>query len=114
MRMEKPIWLKKQNISEDFKIIVGEDPYIKGQMDKDPKGYFLIRINKDTKEIEAAHCTESNLITCMIKGKTAKEVYMKIVELELVSLLDHAAYLGKELKKAEDALKSGKEYVQDD
>ncbi len=111
--MEKPTWLKKQNISEDFEIVQGYDPYIKGYMDQDPKGYFLIRINKEAKQIEAAHCTKEHIITLMITGETAQEVYMKIVELELVSLLDHAAYLGKELKKAEDALKSEKEYVQD-
>jgi dihydropteroate synthase len=31
----------------------------------------------------------------------------------LVSRLDHAAYLGSELAKAEIALKTGKEYIQD-
>jgi dihydropteroate synthase len=31
----------------------------------------------------------------------------------LVSTLDHAAYLGSELAKAEVALRTGKEYIQD-
>lgn len=112
--MEKPAWLKKQKISENFKIIQGHDPYPEGKMDIEPKGYFLIRINKETKEIEAAHCTPDHVIDLLVKGKTAQEVYMKIIELDLVSLLDHAAYLGKELRKAEDALNSGREYTQDD
>ena len=38
---------------------------------------------------------------------------MKIAELGLVSKLDHMAYLGAELAKAEIALGTGKEYVQD-
>jgi dihydropteroate synthase len=49
----------------------------------------------------------------IIKGKTAESVYSKIVELGLVTQLDHAAYLGSELAKAEIALRSGKEYIQD-
>jgi len=35
------------------------------------------------------------------------------VELGLVSRWDHAAYLGSELTKAEIALRTGKEYIQD-
>ena len=49
----------------------------------------------------------------VIKGKTAESVYAKIVEMGLVSRLDHAAYLGSELAKAEIALRTGKEYIQD-
>lgn len=112
--MDKPTWVKKQKVSEDFKVIQGNDPYLSGQMEMEPKGYFLIRINRETKELEAAHCSPDHIITCMIKGKTAQEVYMKIIELGLISLLDHAAYLGKELKKAEDAIKYEREYTQDD
>jgi dihydropteroate synthase len=49
----------------------------------------------------------------IIKGKTAESVYAKIIQLGLVTRLDHAAYLGSELAKAEVALKTGKEYIQD-
>jgi dihydropteroate synthase len=49
----------------------------------------------------------------VFKGKTAEAVYTKIMTFGLVSQLDHAAYLGIELSKAEIALKTGKEYVQD-
>lgn len=49
----------------------------------------------------------------IIKGKTAEAVYAKIVQLGLVTRLDHSAYLGSELEKAEIALKTGKEYIQD-
>jgi tetrahydromethanopterin S-methyltransferase subunit A len=31
----------------------------------------------------------------------------------LVSRAEHAAYLGKELARAEEALKSGREYIQE-
>jgi len=49
-----------------------------------------------------------------LKGKTAESIYVEIMELGLVTRLDHAAYLGRELAKAEVALRTGKEYVQDD
>jgi dihydropteroate synthase len=37
-----------------------------------------------------------------------------ILKMELVSRIEHAAYLGQELKKAELALKLGRSYAQDD
>jgi dihydropteroate synthase len=49
----------------------------------------------------------------IIKGKTADAIYSKIIELGLVSREDHVAYLGSELAKAEIALRTGKEYIQD-
>ena len=49
----------------------------------------------------------------MIYGKTAKAIYDEIIKKKLVSRIEHAAYLGQELQKAEDALKLGKNYVQD-
>jgi dihydropteroate synthase len=51
--------------------------------------------------------------TLIVKGKTAEQVYGQIVGSGLVSRLDHAAYLGSELAKAEIALRTGKEYIQD-
>ena len=49
----------------------------------------------------------------IIKGKTAEAVSSKIIELGLISTKDHVAYLGGELAKAEIALRTGKEYIQD-
>ncbi len=79
----------------------------------DPKGYFLIRVNKKTKEIEAAHCKQNNVVEKIIKGKKPQDVYFTITELELVSRPDHAAYLGKELEKAYLSIKYDLDYVQD-
>src|SRR3989344_2503311 len=79
----------------------------------DPKGYFLIRINKETKTIEAAHCRRNNIMEVKITGKNAREIYNTIIKEQLVSSLQHAAYLGKELALAEYALKHNTEYIQD-
>ena len=81
----------------------------------DPKGVFKISVDRNAKNIVALHfaTAEADKPNDIIKGETAEAVYTKIVELELVTRLDHVAYLGSELAKAEIALKTGKEYVQD-
>lgn len=73
---------------------------------RDPKGDFRIWI-------------ANNKIVCShdeacIQGKSAKSILDTILRLNLVSRLDHAGYLGRELKKAEIALKLKKNYVQDE
>ncbi len=81
----------------------------------DSKGCFKIMIDRANDVIVALHFSASkrDKPTVIIKGKTAEEIYAKIVEMGLVTRLDHAAYLGSELAKAEIALKTGKEYIQD-
>jgi Domain of unknown function (DUF4346) len=55
--------------------------------------------------------------TQCFSGSTAKEVAVLILEGEgankRVTRLEHAAYLGRELQKAEDALRRGNAYWQD-
>ena len=80
----------------------------------DTKGYFLIRTNEKTKEIEVAFCPELNVIKVKIVGKKPLEIYQTIIKQGLVSRLDHAAYLGRELQKAYIALQKKIPYVQDD
>ncbi|MCW4047622.1 MAG: dihydropteroate synthase-like protein [Candidatus Bathyarchaeota archaeon] len=81
----------------------------------DEKGSFRIAVDRVDGNIVALHYTSLGLDkpVNIIKGKTADSVYMKIAELGLVTRIDHAAYLGSELAKAEIALKTGKQYLQD-
>ena len=81
----------------------------------DPQGVFRIMVDRNAETIVALHfaTVEADKPSKIIKGKTAEAVYAKIVETGLVTRLDHAAYLGSELAKAEVALKTGKEYIQD-
>ena len=72
---------------------------------RDPKGDFRIWIWKDKIVCEHEKVT--------VVGRGAKEIIDTIIELNLVSRLDHAGYLGRELMKAEIALRLGKNYVQD-
>ena len=80
----------------------------------DPKGYFLIRIDENKHVIEAGHCIERNIVDAKITGKNATEVFNTIIREGLISSFQHASYLGKELYKAELALKNKLKYVQDE
>ncbi len=77
---------------------------------QDPAGSFKINIAHG--EITAVHYLKMQP-TMAIHGQTAKAIYDEIIKRKLVSRIEHAAYLGQELQKAEDALKLGKNYVQD-
>lgn len=108
--------LKIKNLKPDTKNAIK----IKGEYhrykdwEQDPKGYFLIKINKKKKIIEVGYCKKNNVIEIIVYGKTPQEIYYTIIKKGLISRLDHAAYLGKELQKAYYALKYNKEYVQDE
>ncbi|MGB8703138.1 MAG: DUF4346 domain-containing protein [Thermosynechococcaceae cyanobacterium] len=105
----------------------------------DPGGYFIIYIDPEAALIYAKHFT--NLInekglavdpetglplpthgkvervpSQVFQAKTAKELCIQLFEkpeTSLVTKLDHAAYLGRELMRAEMALATGQPYVQD-
>jgi len=81
----------------------------------DSEGMFKIAVDRIDNVLVAVHfpSLEMNKPVNIIKGKTADSVCAKIMEMRLVSRLDHAAYLGSELAKAEIALRTGKEYIQD-
>lgn len=75
----------------------------------DPRGFF--RIFVDGQELVAV-LYRGRGPEVMVRGKTAEEVCGEIVERGLVSELGHAAYLGRELQKAEVALRTGRGYIQ--
>ncbi len=87
-----------------------------GKWHLDPAGCFKIEITDEEYsngkilpgKIVAKHNDNS------IAGTTAKDVLETIIRLGLVSRLDHAGYLGRELMKAELALKFKRSYSQDD
>ncbi len=76
-------------------------------------GFFTIFADKANKQIVVEHYTSDKKFDCRIVGKTAEAILGTIVKMGLVKGLYHAGYLGKELKKAEIALKTGCDYEQD-
>lgn len=116
-----------------------DDKLSQRHLNLDPGGYFIIYLDRDAGLICAKHFTNvvddrglavdpetgkpipargkverthSHLFT----GRTAKELCVSIFEQTQpcpVTLLDHAAYLGREFVRAENALISDQEYIQD-
>jgi dihydropteroate synthase-like protein len=82
----------------------------------DSTGMFKISLDRKNSFIVAALFSDAAMEKPIqvIKGETAEAIYTKIVQLGLITRLDHAAYLGNELAKAEIAIKTGKEYIQDE
>ena len=86
----------------------------------DPKGYFLIGVDKKKKEIQVGYCkftrlgnSPTNDMVAEIKGKTAIEIVNTLIREKFISTLQHAADMGIELHKAELSLKYGFKYIQD-
>ena len=104
----------------------------------DSSGYFIIKIDQVNKKIVVEHylnniddkgialdpitnkpiqCDKQNKrqYNKIFEGNTAKEIGILITEKNnnLISKLDHALYLGRELQKAEECLLKNEEYIQD-
>ncbi|MBV6622305.1 MAG: DUF4346 domain-containing protein [Rivularia sp. (in: Bacteria)] len=125
------------NLADNLKAI--DDKLSQRHIDLDPAGYFIIYIDREEGLIFAKHFT--NIIderglavdpetgkvipakgkverthTTVYSGRTAKELSVKILEETQpcpITMFDHAAYLGREFVRAEIALATGQEYVQD-
>lgn len=81
------------------------------ELKEDRLGYFTIQT--DGGEISARHHIPDGRETGFaFRGKDATVIFRRILHENLVSRLDHAAYLGQELAMAEQALRNGKKYVQ--
>ncbi len=110
MTKNKYVWAK-QTVAVKRKIKAKHDP-IK-EWNPDRKGYFLIRVNHDKKNIEVGHVTNKHVVVEQIVGNNAMDLYNTIAREKLISRYEHAAYMGKELYKAELCLRYGKKYIQE-
>ena len=133
--------MKNLDLKEDLvrSIRLLDDKLSNRPIELDPKGYFLIKIEPLKNELILEHYLNNidsegraidpesgELIGCKTKrsnqpnnifrGKSAKEVGMQISEGHgqfPISRLDHAIYIGRELQRAEECLKTGAHYIQD-
>lgn len=121
------------------KIKTIDDKLSKRPIALDPGGYYIIYIDREAELIYAKHYTNvinekglavdpdtgeviaargkvNRVAETIYAARTAKELCVKVIE-ELkscpITMLDHAAYLGREFMRAEYALISGEEYIQD-
>ncbi len=88
-------------------LIIGKRPF---KVRLDPMGYF--RITLDGKDILVEHRFEDVTLK-EYRGKKAERLQHEIARDVALSDINHAIYLGRQLARAEAALKEGREFVQE-
>ena len=83
------------------------------QLRLDRAGFFIVLPQQQKGLIVCEHYENSGRLAHVIEGRQAALIAATIVERGWVTQLDHAAYLGRELAKAEVALTVGIAYEQD-
>jgi tetrahydromethanopterin S-methyltransferase subunit A len=79
----------------------------------DPAGYFVVYPDQVHQQIALEHYTNKGVLDRVFTATDPAALYATVIDQGLISRLDHAAYLGRELARAEQSLQSGKQYVQD-
>lgn len=92
----------------EYVVAAGTDPQ---RIKLDKVGYFVINIEGDTLLVE--HYSYKDKLIRIIEGRDARSIYLTLIRNGWVSKLDHAAYLGKELTRAELSIEHGFNFVQD-
>jgi tetrahydromethanopterin S-methyltransferase subunit A len=87
--------------------------HLPSRMIPDPAGYFVLYVDRLRHRLSLEHYRNEGLLDTVIEGDTAAAVYTPAIERGLLSRLDHAAYLGRELTRAERALMTDEPYIQD-
>ena len=82
-------------------------------IEMDRAGYFVIIPDRSAKMILVEHYAYDDRLQRVIQGPDARSIYWTIIKNGWISQLSHAAYLGKELAKAEQAIRLDLPYVQD-
>jgi tetrahydromethanopterin S-methyltransferase subunit A len=78
----------------------------------DPAGFLVVYPDR-TRGLVLEHYRNEGVLDLVIEGPTASAVGTTAIERGIVSRLDHALYLGRELARAEETLRTGAPYVQD-
>lgn len=91
--------------------VIQAEPLKRTELDK--AGYFVILPLKDKGSLNVEHYSNDNRLLRIIEGRDAASIYKTIVENCWVTQLSHAAYLGKELDRAELSMKLDFKYIQD-
>lgn len=79
----------------------------------DPAGYFVVYPEPRRQTLVLEHYTNGGVLDDVLESRTAGSLYQAAIRRKLVTRLDHAAYLGRELARGELSLRDGTPYVQD-
>ncbi len=97
-------------ILEDATIIPPEG----GDFTPDPAGYFSIFSSYRTGQVIVAYYSNAHQLKGIYAAESSETLCKYLIRQSLVTRLDHAAYLGRELAKAEYCEKTGGNYFQVD
>ncbi|MCA9627081.1 MAG: DUF4346 domain-containing protein [Myxococcales bacterium] len=97
-------------VERSVRIVPARSP---GRLVLDPAGYVVVLPDTRRRLLVAEHYENSGVLRSVIEGTEAVNVMSTLLQEGLVTRLDHAAYLGRELALAERALNEGTSYVQD-
>ncbi len=79
----------------------------------DPAGYVVIYPDRLRNRLVMEHYSNAGVLTKILEGATPTALYGSAIGAGLISRLDHAAYIGRELARAEASLRDGTDYIQD-
>lgn len=79
----------------------------------DPAGFFVIYPDPPRRRLILEHYTTAGVLDCVLEGVTPAALYSTAADRGLLSRLDHASYLGRELARAQRSIEHGEPYVQD-
>ena len=71
------------------------------------------RVRTESNKIVVEHYNLKGELLRIVEGGNARDLCLTLIRNGWVSKLDHAAYLGRELTRAEIALRAGDSYAQD-
>lgn len=91
------------------------------KLEFDKSGFFIILLDRDNGKIVVEHYLNvekgkvlaTGKLNKIIEGDNAEEICHTVINQGLISRLEHAAYLGRELQKAEISLKNKLHYEQE-
>jgi tetrahydromethanopterin S-methyltransferase subunit A len=93
--------------------VIPAEPDPPGAWTYDPLGFFLVGLDREGGLMRLEHYDQQRRLLHVIEGSAASTLCETAIRQGLLSRLDHAAYLGRELAKAEAALRLGLRYEQD-
>lgn len=79
----------------------------------DRAGFFIIHPKPEANWIMVEHYRNTGEPTCVIEGTDPAKLCAEIIERGLISQLDHATYLGRELERAKLSMQLGFRFAQD-
>jgi tetrahydromethanopterin S-methyltransferase subunit A len=84
-----------------------------GRLISDPAGFFVVYPDSVRQRLVIEHYSNAGVLDAIVEGASPAAVYTEIIERKLLTRLEHAAYLGRELERADHCMRTGAHYVQD-